>query len=242
MRSVVTIAPSPVDYRSAPQNYAQVFQIYYRYIVNLVHQHGITDDNKEDVASDILTRFQERDSLAGYDPNLMFEYQGEMRPARFKNYITKFALKYVRGHLDRQRKLTRREIQICDMPVTGPSRSGAEAQSWADAYATPTESHEESVIDMVMEETLWLGLRGYLATVPRRSAFDRCDLVALFDVYRRQIREQGFSNIKTLSVEFGVSSTAMHGWVWWMRENIADYLGEPVPPRRPRTTKPKVEP
>lgn len=236
------ITASGVDYLSAPTDYAELFRIYYPYVVNLVHKHGIDENMKEDVASDILARFFERGFLEKFDPTLTFEYRGTQRPARFRSFLSKFVLIYVRGHHDRQQRIAGREIQICDLPLTngGAAHTGATTERWVDVYGETADSHEEDVLDIVMENDLVRGLRNFLADVPRRSDHDRCDLVELFDAVVAQVRDRGEYDIKQLSTSFGVSYTAMHTWVWWLKANLAEAMGRPVPPKRARTTRPKL--
>jgi hypothetical protein len=237
----VTAAASVVDHVSAPKSYDELFRKYYLYVVNLVNKHGITDDNKEDVASEILTRFMERGFLDVFDSSLVFEFNGEKRPARFKSFLSKFVLTYVQGHCDKQKRLAKREWYVCDMQVQ-PEKTGSEVVRWVDLYGDPHEGHEDAVLEVIMEQGLAQGLREHLATVPRRAHGDRCDLVALFDAVREQALDRGHIDIKALKDVFGVSPTAMHSWVWWLKENIAAHLGLPVPPKRPRVTRPKQQP
>lgn len=240
----MSVAISAVDHMSAPKNYAELFQKYYPYVVNLVAKLGITDDNKEDVASEILTRFMERGFLDKFDPSLVFSYQGNPRPARFKSFLSKFVFTYAQGHLDKQRRLIRREAQICDLPLSdGGSVCKDPGQTrWVDQYGPPSPGHEEAVLNVLMEQNLADALRAHLASVPRRSSGDRCDLVAVFDAVRAQVLDKGCYDINGLKDLFGVSPTAMHTWVWWLKENIASVLGLSLPPRRARTTKPKPVP
>lgn len=237
----MTAAVSGVDYMSAPKDYAELFRTYYPYVVNLVNKFGITDDNKEDVASEILTRFMERGFLEKFDPALRFEYNGEWRPARFKSFLSKFVLTYVQGFYDKQKRILVREVQICDMYLTGDERAGAGVR-WVEVYGEVAQSHEDEILDALVEQELADGLRRYLADVPRRSSNDRCDLVALFDEVRAQCLQRGSYDITTLKASFEVSSTAMHTWMWWLKANMCEALGLPLPPKRPRTTRPKSQP
>lgn len=240
----MTNAPT-VDYTSAPENYAELFRLYYHYVVNLVNKHGIHDSNKEDVASEILTRFMERGFLDKFDPSLVFEHDGKLKPARFKQFLSKFVLTYVMGHCDKQRRIQRREWQIIDMSIGGSvigdgngAVNGVWGKSdWGSVFGERSESHEDAVLDAIMEEELSAGLRRYLCTVPRRSATDLCDLPALFDAVRAQALATGFVDLKQLAAQFHVGLTAMHTWVWNLRAHIADHLGLPLPPRRPRATR-----
>lgn len=243
----MTAIAADVDYVSAPKNYADLFTQYYPYVVNLCGRFGIDDNNREDVASEIFLRFMERGSLEKFDPELNFEYMGEMRPARFKSYLSRAVDMYTRGHRDKLKKLARRELQICDVDFSmnvqdaGGYHSSADAP-WVEVYGDPHEDHADHVLDTMNEEAEAVGVRKILARVPRRSPHDRCDLVALFDAAREQILTIGQYDISALRELFGVSSTAMHSWMWWLKENLAEIYGLPVPAKRPRRTHAKDEP
>lgn len=235
----MTATATDVDYVSAPKNYADLFEQYYAYVVNLCARFGIDDNNKEDVASEILLRFMERGSLEKFNADLRFEYCGEWRPARFRSYLSRAVEMYTRGHRDKLNKLRRREVQICDLPVRQGAAGAKEAggDSWADLYGQPHQDHAEEVLNMINEESEAAGVRAVLARIPPRSSTDRCDLVAVYDAARAQILATGHYDIKKLKDIFGISSTAMHSWMWWLKENLAHIQGLPVPPRRPRTTR-----
>jgi DNA-directed RNA polymerase specialized sigma24 family protein len=227
----VKTAEQGADYVSAPRDYAALFEQYYQYVVALVRRLGIDDSRKEDVASEILLRFLERDFLNKFDPTLVFHYDGEDRPAKFKSFLTKFVMVYVRGHWDRQHRLNTRELLMCDRPVGKDDNTVA----WVEVFGGNDPAAEDDVIDILDEQDLVDEMRAYILRVPRRSRYDSCDLVALFDEVIRHIRETGTWNVVELREHFGVSATAMHSWMWWLRANLADALGRPVPPKRPRT-------
>lgn len=237
----MTVIANDVDYVSAPKNYAAVFQQYYPYVVNLCGLFGIEENSREDVASEILLRFMERGSLEKFDPDRAFEYKGTMRPARFKNYLSRAVDYYCRGYRDKQKKLFKREVQICDSLPARPGlrnenlslTSTSSQASWASLYGEVVPDHADGVNDMIDEEAEADGIRAILAEVPRRSAHDRCDLVALYDAVRTQIITYGEYDIASLRAKFGVSTTAMHGWMWWLKQVLADVYGLPLPTRRP---------
>lgn len=229
------IAESGVDYVAAPADYADLHSRYYRYVVRLVQRAGIHRDGAEDVASEILLRFMERDFLAVFDPTKEFTYQGEMRPARFKNFLTQFVLLYVRGFYDKQQRVVTRELLICDMPVstaTADSQSSDRAATWLDVFGGAVDDHQEDVLDRFDEEKWVDALRCRIALVPRRSKYDNCDLVDLFDAVVEQVREYNTVHIGELREQFNVSVTAMHSWLWWLKENLCVLLNRPVPPKR----------
>lgn len=238
-------AGSGVDYKSAPKNYADLHTMYYPYMVNLVSKNGIDDNNKEDVASEIFLRLYERGFLDQFNPDLVFEYQGEARPARFKSFLSRVVTIYVRGYSDRQRRLNRREIQICDLHMGDESSNGfgggeLKGTNWADLYGQENIDHADEVLDKVMEEQDARYLRDWLATRPKRGVHDTCDLVALFDVVRIQLLRDGEYNNKLLREHFGISATTMNNWMRWLKENLAIAYGCQTPPKRARILRPKA--
>lgn len=236
------IADGGVDYVSAPKDYAVLFELYYKYVVSLVERLGIVKDNCEDVASEILLRFYERDFLSKFDPTLVFTYKGELRPARFKSFLSKFVETYVRGHLDKQRRKQQRELLLNDEPMTnGSAKDWSEVggTTWGELFAG-TVSEEDFIVSGLDIESMIKHLRDYLITVPRRCRTDVCDLVALFDAVMAQINDGADGpDMKVLQHQFGVSPTAIYTWYHWLKINIAAALGLPAPKKRPRTVKPK---
>jgi DNA-directed RNA polymerase specialized sigma24 family protein len=234
------------DYKSAPEDYAALHRTYFPYMVNLVAKHGINENNKEDVASEIFVRFMERGFLEQFNPDLVFEYEGEQRPAKFKSFLSRAVTTYVRGYYDKQKRLANREAQICDVVLTGkgsakngfqPSgqTSGSNPQSWADQYGPPTDDHAEKVMDLMVEEQDYWFVRDYLMAVKPRNSHDLCDLVALYDAVRAHLLVFGEYDVRDLEKAFGVSNTTMHNWLWWLRANIAELYGRELPPKRRRT-------
>lgn len=219
-----------------PRDYTELYEQYYDYVCNLVRRYGITRQRSEDVASDILLKFFERDFLAKFDPTLVFDYKGQPRPARFSTFLSVFVLKYLRGHRDRQRREAERELLLCDTLV-GANDHGLER--WVDVFGGTMPDHCDDVLEALDEARIVARMRAHIATVPRRSAYDVCDLLALFDEVVAQIRRDGTWNISELRAKFGVSSTAIHGWLFWLRVNLAIAMDRPAPVKKPSTRKPK---
>lgn len=238
----MTITANGVDYMSAPADYAALYRDYYLYVVNLVAKHGIDENNKEDVASDILLRMIERDILGQFDPTLTFEYEGQKRPARFRSFLGRAVTVYVRGHYDKQMRIQRRELQICDTnyshetPGTnlGPGPIST-SEPWSNLYATPHEDHADGILDMIVEEKDAEGIRLYLKQVPPRSPHDTCDLVGLFDAMRIQGLAYGECDIPALEKHFGICTTTLYNWIWWLRSHLAHIYGRELPRKRART-------
>lgn len=239
---------SDVDYVSAPANYADFFARYWDITVNLLRGFGISENDLEDCACEIMLRFMERGSLEKFDPDLSFPYLGELRPARFRSYYSRAVEMYSRGLRDKQKKLARREFQICDVHYAGSTNPGSNAVdvqgggksaqgSWAETYGEANPDHSDGVLDMMVEQAEADAVRRMLSLVPPRNAQDRCDLVALYDAVRMQILIYGEYDIRRLTEKFGVSSTAMHSWMWFLKENLAVIYGLPVPPKRPRRSR-----
>ncbi len=220
------------DTVSAPADYAALYTQYWDYVLTLVRRFGFEENKREDVAAEILLRFYERDFLSVFDPTLVFEYQGQERPARFKSFLTKFVLTYLRGLKDKQRRQANREKLLCDTLV-----GHQEIVPWVEVFGDTMPGADEYALGRLEEEDLVAELREYIKQVPRRSAFDTCDLVALYDAVIVQVRQYGVWDVAALRKQFGVSSTAMHSWLWWLRENLAAALDRPVPARRPRVVK-----
>lgn len=229
----MTIADNEVDFVSAPKNYSDLFRVYYPFVVALVRKAGISDADKEDIASDILLRFFERDFLKVFDPDAVFEYDGQVRKARFKSFLAKFVLTYVRGLGDKTRRQAQREMLICDMPV-----GDAGDATWIDVFGG-SDAHEDNTVDKVSYEQLVSALRAYLEKIGPRSKHDTCDLVKLFDAMVDLVDKYGELSITELQRKFRnaetgnyVSSTALHSWIWWLRDNAGEALNLPVPTKK----------
>lgn len=219
---------------SEPLDYADLYKKYYRYVVNTCAHLGIDEANKEDVASEILLRFMERGSLEKYDPNLNFEHHGEHHTTRFRTFLTRAVLLYTRGHREKLAKRASREVLTGGVSRNTFLGEDIPGDNWLEDLYEPQQDHADWINDMLDEEADSAGVRKLLARIPRRNAHDLCDLVALFDAVRKQILATGKYDINRLSINFGVSVTAMNTWMWWLRENLADIYGYALPPRRGR--------
>lgn len=210
----VTSKSSTIDYAVAPASYEELYRNYYSFVVGLVGKNGIAPDNREDVASEILLRFYERDFLNEFDPSLTFEVNGKIVKARFKSFLSAFVVNYVRSHRDRQNLRAKREPLLVDAAARDDSQV---SPSW---QIVPYEDDYSSLY----EEELVDSLRAYLRTVPKKSRQDQCDLPKLFDAVVEQIRTNGKYSVKELQAIFGVSPTAIHSWLAWLRLNISKAL------------------
>lgn len=226
----MSLATQGADFASAPRDFTSLYELYYDHIVNTVRRAGITANLAEDVAQGILLRLYERDFLATFDPTLTFEYKGEQRPARFKSYLTRTVLAYVKGHRDRQQRIYHRELLIADEVLNEDDRQDS---TWMEVFGGSIE-FEDEVIDMVDADGWTADIRAYLEQVPRRSKIDQCDLPRLWDACVAQIMATGRKNEEELARQFGVSIGAMYTWMFRLKTHLAVALGLPVPKRRPR--------
>lgn len=231
---------SDADWKSAPKNYAAFHQQYYPFVVNLVAKNGIAENNKEDVASEIFLRLYERRFLEMFNPDLTFEYEGQCRPARFKSFLARVVLQYVRGYCDKQKRLSKRELQICDLQM-GDDDDTSDGTGWAELYGETSADHSEEIIEKVFEEQDATAMREYLKTCPKRSVHDACDLVELFDAVRAQVLATGEYDVKELKDRFHIATTTMHNWLWHLKGNMAFALGRPLPAKRARTLRLRAE-
>jgi DNA-directed RNA polymerase specialized sigma24 family protein len=233
--------PSNIDI-AAPSDYSEMHRHWYPFIVNLVASHGIVVNNKEDVAQDIFLRLMEWDILGEFNPELVFERPNGPRRARFKTFLSSVVRTYVRGHQDKQTRLHKREMQLHDGDISeyADRSSHGKNDNAAIRYIPPEPDHSDFVIENLVEEQIASNVRKLLAKIPKRNNTDTCDLPALFDAVRAQIAEHGCYDIPKLKDTFGVGSTTMYTWMWWLKANLADIYGVPLPARRPRTPRPKA--
>lgn len=216
----------------APADYDAFFRDYYDYIVRLARKGGIDRDEVEDVAQTIVWRFIDKKMLEQFDGNLVFEYNGVKKPARFKSFLGSFVNKYLMGERDKQRRRKTNEVLIMDMPIRNDR---AELYgSWGQKFSPLVDGPEIEINDRLHEEATVNIIRKHIATIPRRSAFDTCDLPRLLEEYVRQVRQYGDWNPKELCQMFGVSNTAMYNWITLLKAGAADALGLPAPKKRPR--------
>lgn len=204
---------------AAPVDYEMLHRTYYAYVCGLVGQQGIPSDRREDVASDILLRFMERDFLnpeIGFDPTHTFVRGGEVKTARFKSFLNAFVISYVRGHRDRINNRSQRERLILDAHQAFPG-----GVTFIDVIGPVIE--DDVALADVFGSDFVSRFRDYLVTVPKRSSADRCDLVLLFDLICRQVEEDGKITTKVLQERFGVSSSAISSWISVLRRHVREF-------------------
>jgi DNA-directed RNA polymerase specialized sigma24 family protein len=194
-----------------PSGLDELFRNYYGYVRKLVTgTPGIPAQDAEDVAMEIMTRLVERDVIGMFDPDMRFSYDGKQVPAKFRTFLTAQVSLYVRGQRDRLGRQRRRELY-----VAGSSPLEDDGPVWTDLFG----GAEDDLSGLDAAE--WIRqARGFLATVPKRSDRDACDLVRLFDALVRQVSDTGSASIPETAARMGVSPAVSGRWLQWLRENL----------------------
>ncbi len=235
----MTVCNGGADYVSAPRDIADLFRIYQPYIIALARKFGIEESRVEDVASEILLRLMEKDVIGSFDPTRVFDYEGQRRPARFKSYLTKIVMQYLKGHRDKQYRQRNREPLLCDAPVARnkDALNGAAPSTWIEMNGPTTEGPEEVYGRAVDAADTLAILRAHMKTVPPRNRYDGCDLPVFFELILSQIAEHGTWSPEEIRAHFKISTTAAHSWNWRTREQAALALGLKPPVKRARVLK-----
>lgn len=209
----------------APTTYHELFEYYYDYALSLVRTVGVDPQHAYDVAGEVLLKFMDLERLEEFDPNMRLRYQGVLKATNFKSFLSRFVLSKSKGQRDKYLRRLRREGSSVDDAV----ESGA-------LDHLHTAGPEELFFLRAEYADLITGLREHLATVPPRSRYEMCDLVALFDAIVAEVEETGTYTVDSLATQFGVSVTAIYSWRRRLREQAAIHLGLPVDPKPPRRT------
>lgn len=208
------MAYSKIDPEKIPANYTEFFRDYYPYTIQLVAKYGIDSRKTGDVASEIIGTFFRRDFLPKYNPNFEVEYKGRKRNVQFASFYINFVMTYLKGIRDKQHRLARRELMICDAPWAGD-------QTFVESCSRPV------VVEFgagAEEALLVRRVRDYLDWVPPTSLNDRCDLPVVFDWVVRQVRESGMVSVPDMAKEFGISSSAGYNWFARLKTHVQEAL------------------
>lgn len=192
-------------------------------MITIVRSMSIDTAHVEDVVSDIMLRLYERDVLAMFDPEKEFIHDGRVCRANFKSFLYSIVQCYARGQRDRIRRQRQWELNTLDDLSTDLTFFGHAVANIDDAS-----------LDTLSEQRLIETIRDHLKTVPRRSAYDQCDVLALFDEVIDQIHQYDNWDIQLLCDHFGISHSAMYSRLWWLKVNVAEALGYPEPVRPTR--------
>jgi hypothetical protein len=216
----------PGTVTAVPSSPEEFVRLYRDYVIGLVCKLGVPSQDAEDVADDILYaelrakdhEGQEKGILALYNPEFTVELGGETRRVTFRAFLSSRVARRVRGKRETLQRRASRELLICD----SPAESGT---SWIDLFGGAVcddYSHLET-------EEFLAAVRDKLARVPRTSARDSCDLIALFDELVSQVRSQGYIDRPALQERFSVGDTTVTAWVSRLRRIMVSGDDLPAP-------------
>ena len=207
-------AHSSTDY--VPADFSDLFKNYYQYVTRLVQRFGIEEQNSEDVAMTILTKFYEKDVLADFSPSFTTHHGGVTRPAVFSTFLSGFVFSYVRHYRTRQVLHTQREGKSIYTPVDMPGNL-----CWIDLN-TPSVSTD---YDEMITEDLIRSITAHLTALPPRVR-ERINLATVFSRVAEQINQSGKYDVPALSKEFGVSQNAVRNAIVCLRTEVAEVLAD----------------
>lgn len=198
-----------------PENFSELFDHYYGYVVRLVADNGIFADHAEDVAMTILMHFFRHNALADFDPNFKSNHSGVVRPARFMTFLSGFVLLYLKHHRVMQAKKMSREPISLDAIVYGDE--GNDSETWLDIHGPAGDPGVERVeyLDTVA------GIRRRLADVRPRTDQDKFNALEFFEAMREQVALTDTYNTRELAKRFGVATSTIQNWVKRLRAELA---------------------
>lgn len=195
---------------AAPVGYDELHTQYRGYVEHVLAQQGIPPAEVADAASDIFARFLKLDILSQFDPDYHIVHGGKTIKANFRTWLTTKVRLYARGQRDRVARRAAREV------LAPPSLIADGEASWIEAMCGEVwdDYSQLDAFEFVAR------MRAYLATLPPRSARDRCDLVALFDAMVEQGLNQGRIDYAAIQDQFQISPTSAYQWVSRLREAL----------------------
>lgn len=207
-----------------PADYAEVFQMYYPYMLKLVKKFGMQPAAAEDTAMSILSKFLEKKALEHFDPDYNIEYRGETVKAAFRTYLSSFVVTYVKHHRHRQMvAMSRQGISLDTNLIKGASSygDGTHLITVADSVLPPYEETYEELHTADLIRTI----RAHLAELPRRNDQDKCDMLLFFDIIHLQVSETEKLNNEELAEMFDVSKPTILSWKKRLRVELSTILG-----------------
>lgn len=197
-----------------PTTYAELFDRYYDYVVWIVKRSGIREQDAEDVASEILAKFYEKDFLAKFNPEeWLASHRSDFgtRPPKlpkFRGFLRSFVSKYVLQWRDKQYTRDRKEPVRCEDLVPGTTGT------YLDLLGPTTK------LDTNVEyEDYVRSVRSHLSSLPQKGWRD---LERAFVMMVGQIEQTGRVSRRELAIAFGVSETAVYQLVSDVRRAILD--------------------
>lgn len=184
-----------------PSNYEEMWKEYFPLVKILTSKAGIYYSDVEDVASEVFTKIMERDWLRIWKEGIWKDgakgvggSTGTAHPtkrvASFRHWFQLLVVKYLRHHVDRQRKMDTRYPKRLEDPV-------GEDSTWVEVYG-PEESDPEYLRVELARMVEWV----HSLLEERKS---RYDLPALFEFCIEQGLGEGVIRRRDIASNLDVS-------------------------------------
>lgn len=144
----------------APDNYTDFCEQYAPYVSGLLRTKGCPVTEVEEMTQEIMTKMIEKDIIHIFEPELVFEFDGEPRPARFKSFVSAFVSKYSMSQGERSSKYRYRNQLILDAPLNDEADA-----TFGDILLGSDESPEDYLVAHELPEA-YHKLRAHLAVIP----------------------------------------------------------------------------
>jgi hypothetical protein len=171
----------------APKDYAELYEEYFDFMKSIVRRVGINAEDVEDVTSEILCKFMEKDALTWYDPEFVVDVgdkprtQGpRQRHAKFSNLLKSFTFTHCLAWRDKQNNFVRREPHFAkmDAPVSGEEGT----QTWGEHHASTLRVAHD--LEVSVEYRLLLRMAIYEADLSARYAAEDAEDSVQTQVWR----------------------------------------------------------
>lgn len=203
-----------------PTDYEDCYNRYIAYIKRTVAKNGIDWQEVDDVADEIYLRVMEKDLLAAYDPERVFQTESGPRKASFTAMLSSFVGKYCLNYKDRQEVRRRREpVRIEGLILSNTSgkndsasdETAAEDRVWLHILDSTDEIDIEALVTKEDFRRAVLRAHEHLSNLPDLHARDRRHLLpALFRYCISKILLDGKMTRKEVAKHFGLSDTHVY--------------------------------
>lgn len=128
------------DYLNAPPNYEIFYRQYYRYTRTLVLKFAPPRSDFEDIVSDIIMRFLERDSLGVFSR----EWSSRSASGRsgFRSYFSRFVVTYARGYTRNSYSHHSRYMKLINSKIF---------EDWPDFFLMPCPRTMDEVTELALD-------------------------------------------------------------------------------------------
>jgi DNA-directed RNA polymerase specialized sigma24 family protein len=207
---IVTAWAGPKDFDNAPPSYEAYFRQYLDYTRWLVNACGYFGEEIDDVVSEIMIRFWERDSLGVFrrDWNSRSKSSGSV----FRSYYSRFVVTYAKGKRRNVANYRARNLLLCD------ARSSDDDRPWIEKNCS-TDNFEASL----MEDLDFQDLIQRISDEMDASLYDA--MVAFLELAdaRQSVRAVG---VDVLSRRLGVSRGEARKLLLCLRETITRVVAD----------------